>query len=152
MIDLWCIVFSVGCTNPLYYFRLDWVVKALWNLLNCLHNQWTWTSCIEFIVVVRCFATPLLLSIMMSLLFSTHLVPLICYLQVSWLNEHSEVKRKKLEIKLESDDANDNFSFPETMSRRDKRGEEAGRFVSHRYSLLSCTYIYKWRSSCHSIS
>jgi hypothetical protein len=103
-------------------------------------------------VVVRCFATPLLLSIMMSLLFSTHLVPLICYLQVSWLNEHSEVKRKKLEIKLESDDANDNFSFPETMSRRDKRGEEAGRFVSHRYSLLSCTYIYKWRSSCHSIS
>jgi hypothetical protein len=66
--------------------------------------------------------------------------PLI-YLQVSWLNEHSEVKRKKLEIKLESDDANDNFSFPETM-RRDKRGEEAGRFVSNRYSFHSCTHTH----------
>jgi len=49
--------------------------------------------------------------------------------EISWLNEHSEVKRKKLEIKLESDDANDNFSFPETMNRRDKRGEEAGRLA-----------------------
>jgi hypothetical protein len=47
------------------------------------------------------------------------------------VNEHSEVKRKKLEIKLESDDANDNFTFPETMSRRDKRGEETERFVVH---------------------
>lgn len=93
-------------------------------------------------MVVRCFATPLPLSIILSLLFSTQLLPLICYLQVSWLNEHSEVKRKKLEIKLESDDANDNFSFPETMIRRDKRGEEAGRFVSHRYSLHSCAYVY----------
>ncbi|XP_021922416.1 nuclear factor of activated T-cells 5 isoform X2 [Zootermopsis nevadensis] len=45
----------------------------------------------------------------------------------SWVNEHSEVKRKKLEIKLESDDANDNFTFPETMSRRDKKGEETER-------------------------
>jgi hypothetical protein len=56
-----------------------------------------------------------------------HLVPLLSYFQASWVNEHSEVKRKKLEIKLESDDANDNFSFPETMSRRDKRGEEETR-------------------------
>jgi len=93
-------------------------------------------------VVVRCFATPLPRCMILSLLLSTQLVRLICYLQVSWLNEHSEVKRKKLEIKLESDDANDNFSFPETMSRRDKRGEEAGGFVSHRYSLNSCTYMY----------
>jgi len=97
---------------------------------------------IKFIVVVRRSATPHHLPIILLLLLSTQLVPLICYLQVSWLNEHSEVKRKKLEIKLESDDANDNFSFPETMSRRDKRGEEAGRFVSHRYSLCSCTYMY----------
>jgi hypothetical protein len=72
------------------------------------------------------------------------LAPLICYSQASWANEHSEVKRKKLEIKLESDDANDNFSFPETMSRRDKRGEETERFVSHyklrhRHSFHHCT-------------
>lgn len=49
--------------------------------------------------------------------------------EVSWLNEHSEVKRKKVEIKLESDNANDNFSFPETMSKRDKRGEETERLA-----------------------
>ncbi|XP_069698451.1 nuclear factor of activated T-cells 5 isoform X1 [Periplaneta americana] len=49
--------------------------------------------------------------------------------EASWAHEHSEVKRKKLEIKLEADDANDNFSFPETMSRRDKRGEESDREV-----------------------
>ena len=84
---------------------------------------------------------PLSLSIVMSLLLNTQLVPLICYWQVSWLNEHSEVKRKKVEIKLESDNANDNFSFPETMSKRDKRGEETERFVSHRYSFHSCIYM-----------
>jgi len=104
-------------------------------------------------VLFRCFATSLPLSIILSLLFSTQLVPLICYLQVSWLNEHSEVKRKKLEFKLESDDANDNFSFPETMSRRDKRGEEAGRFVSHIQPSFLFIYdcIYKW-TSFHSTS
>ena len=83
--------------------------------------------------MVICFTILHPSSIVMSLL-----VPLIYYFQVSWLNEHSEVKRKKLEIKLESDDANDNFSFPETMNRRDKRGEETERFVSYRYSLHSC--------------
>ncbi|XP_067001455.2 nuclear factor of activated T-cells 5 [Anabrus simplex] len=43
-----------------------------------------------------------------------------------WANEHPEVKRKKLEIKLESDDANDNFSFPETMNRIRKDSSELG--------------------------
>lgn len=68
------------------------------------------------------------------------------YPQASWVNEHSEVKRKKLEIKLESDDANDNFTFPETMSRRDKKGEETERFVlhcilSHKHSLHCCANL-----------
>jgi hypothetical protein len=69
------------------------------------------------------------------------LVPLICYSQPSWVNEHSEVKRKKLEIKLESDDANDNFCFPEAMSRRDMRGEETERFVLHcKFIHIHCLY------------
>ncbi|XP_046999317.1 nuclear factor of activated T-cells 5-like isoform X1 [Schistocerca americana] len=37
--------------------------------------------------------------------------------EVLWSNDHPETKRKKLDIKLESDDANDNFGFSETMSR-----------------------------------
>jgi hypothetical protein len=76
----------------------------------------------------------------MLTIFYTQMILLICYPQASWVNEHSEVKRKKLEIKLESDDANDNFTFPETMSRRDKRGEETERYilyyiVIHKHSL-----------------
>ncbi|KAJ9589370.1 hypothetical protein L9F63_017422, partial [Diploptera punctata] len=47
----------------------------------------------------------------------------------AWRNEHSEVKRKKLEIKLESDDANDNFGFPETMSRRERREESTSSMI-----------------------
>lgn len=74
----------------------------------------------------------------MCTVFLTHNYFSGLYPQGSWVNEHSEVKRKKLEIKLESDDANDNFTFPETMSRRDKKGEETERFVSHKHSLHCC--------------
>lgn len=36
--------------------------------------------------------------------------------EASWPEELPEVKRKRLEIKLESDDANDNFTFPESVT------------------------------------
>jgi len=103
------------------YILHGWVAKALWNfvisLLNQVYVQLSsgWWSAWFFPCALYNFwytTGPLF-------------VP-----QASWINEHSEVKRKKLEIKLESDDANDNFSFPEAMSRRDKRGEETERFVS----------------------
>lgn len=35
--------------------------------------------------------------------------------ELHWANQGTAVKRKKMEIKLESDDANDNFTFEETI-------------------------------------
>ncbi|KAK7873587.1 hypothetical protein R5R35_009287 [Gryllus longicercus] len=43
-----------------------------------------------------------------------------------WDNGHSEAKRKKLDIKLESDDANDNFSFSHAMSKSHKATSQPG--------------------------
>ncbi|XP_063242073.1 uncharacterized protein LOC134542082 isoform X2 [Bacillus rossius redtenbacheri] len=38
--------------------------------------------------------------------------------EAQWLLDHSEAKRKKLDIKLECDDVNDNFCFPEALSSK----------------------------------
>lgn len=59
------------------------------------------------------------------------------YFQAAYANEHFEIKRKKLEIKLESDNANDDFGFPETMNRRERKE------VSHRlvYILIVMSSI-----------
>nr|CAD7433265.1 unnamed protein product [Timema monikensis] len=42
--------------------------------------------------------------------------------ETPWMLDHSEAKRKKLEIKLESDNANDKYSFSNTMNCRGKKG------------------------------
>lgn len=41
--------------------------------------------------------------------------------EASWPEELSEVKRRRLEIKLESDDANDNFTFPDSVTHNPPR-------------------------------
>lgn len=45
----------------------------------------------------------------------------LCYAQASWPEELPEVKRRRLEIKLESDDANDNFTFPDSVTHNPPR-------------------------------
>lgn len=48
------------------------------------------------------------------------LLPLpLCYAQASWPEELSEVKRRRLEIKLESDDSND--TFPDSVTHNPPR-------------------------------